>query len=317
MYNVFSVHAQTSGIGHNGQAVFSVLEAYLDNMPSGKFIEVMSFEEADILFMFGNMTENHVDTIMNTHKLVNNIETLKLAQAIEDKPCIVWYDSIGPNVIDNPELPGLALEIRDKDFAVSITVLPPGSNHYERVGHIRSNLFKVTDRFERKLNSLIMMSDHFNQHNEDMVDVAGSIKNLCVTKSNPEHNEGNILHVGLDHPFGVINRLNMYEYVLSTQEHVGMELFGFEGGFCGANPIYPDNPYYRSLFSEVTGVKFFDVNNRSTSIIDIVSQPSDWIENHMQTFIDYFSSETNLNKFWNSIYDVLEARSTDEETEEE
>ena len=89
--------------------------------------------------------------------------------------------------------------------------------------------------------------------------------------------------VSLKWPLEVREFLNRVEFVLSLYPKHGMELLGPEGGFCGAQPIYPDNIYYRSCYGDDDlGVKYYRINDIETSLTEIFSEGYTWMDHHKE-----------------------------------
>lgn len=295
----------------------SVLSGFLDFCPGDKFTEVENPMEADAVFMFGNLSDNHTNIRFGDHTLENNQHTMMLAQALDQKCRIIWLDSIGPTVASETIPRGYRDFVRPDDIPVSPSSLPDHPNKQEHVYHIPSYIFYHIDRFQRKPKSMVIMGDQFSGNIDmirsiiphiDQVFVTNTDNDDMIISASPEKNK---IKCGIiDYPFGIRKVLSQYEYVLNIHEWVGMELMGFEGGFCGSHPIYPDTQYYRDLFHDFDGVALFDTNNPVDSIVSIINKKSDWVDNHMADFVKKYSAENHLPQFWNNVSDILDARKT-------
>ena len=103
---------------------------------------------------------------------------------------------------------------------------------------------------------------------------------------------------------GVCKLLNTIEFYLSTNPTSGVELMGVEAGFCGAQPIYPDVPYYRDMFAE-TDVAFFDSENPTESLGDIFGAGFQWDTEKHERFLDKCSGTRNLPAFWQHVKGLI------------
>ena len=278
--------------------------------------QVDDFRQADVFFYWSHSRHftplpNGLDASNAWHQ-DNAQETADYYQALSGKSRIFWLDAFSENGHFNtyPEF------LSEKDVATS-TRMPPHPNA------VVSEVIDPEEFYcfvsERLPKSVMVMGGH----------TFGSLsfQDDIVTELNALLSEGSIeTLIGLEspdeyypkfrgHPLKVLARsfspnemykgLNLVDYTLQTQVGVGMELVGFEGAFCGAQPIYPDTPYYRDHFGDDLGVHYIDTNSPLESLRDIFARPLEWREKYMYRFINAFSAKIHIPKFWEGARKVI------------
>ena len=310
-----------------GGARTNVMHQFFETLPEG-FEEVVNPVEADVFFAHVNFGWQNadiyiegVDPNMMRFNLSNlNLELLDKLKAITDIPGILFFD--GPGRMDVPAYPHF---VRDMDIPISPAELPDHPNRY-KTHFVDERAFYISHRHKRVPKTLMLLPDHLispgipdamksilDEGLIDKVTVVGSTTLVEISATyggdslfNLERyvESGKIeLAPRVGWPTGVRELLNTQSYFLSTCTLQGLELMGVEAGFCGAQPIYPDDAYYEEVF-EGTGVQFFDKENRTESLSKILTDFS-WDSDAHETFLNKCSGQRNLPAFWEHVRSVL------------
>lgn len=279
--------------------------------------EVDDFRMADVFFYWSHRHSfsplpNGLDT-QNAWHHENSRETADYYQSLVGKPRIFWLDALSTNGHFNTYPAFLS----GNDVATS-THMPPHPNAvWSQVIDPEEFYCFISERLPK---SVMVMGGH--------TDGSLSFQEDIVTELNALLADGSIQTlIGLEtpetyyplfpaHPLKVFARsfaaedvykgLNLVDYTLQTQVGVGMELLGFEGAFCGAQPIYPDTPYYRDHFGDDLGVQYIDTHSPLESLKDIFARPLEWREKHMARFIEAYSAKIHIPKFWEDARKIIE-----------
>ena len=173
-------------------------------------------------------------------------------------------------------------------------------------------MFYTLYRYPRRKNTAIIARDQFKMFFGDVIRLLDVLDHLHVTGLE-ELTDKEIRNLSWyyqkvtfskeDHPVGIRKLLSQFEYMLTLRSHWGMEVMGFEAGFCGCYPIYPDNIFFRDMLKD-TGVYFFDTNNLIGSIQDFFKSGKKWDIYH-EKFIDRFKASAHLPDFWYKVYEIL------------
>lgn len=302
----------------NQQTPVGIGNDFMESFPAGKFQETEDPAEADAYLVFVTMNNYDVQCDIVTLSLWNTEYIAKLAKGIGEKPIIGWID-VNHHIDVSPTESVMTEKFNQlmqaKDIPVAPTSIPDHPNGHPHVFQVMNRDFYHSNRFARKPNSVIIMEDQFTSDFQTIMGIMPSISELYISNFNDHHisdetkasfekYKDKIKYGNSDYPSGVRKMLQQYEYVLSVRDWVGMELMGFEGGMCGAHPIYPDTPMYREMF-DGSGVKLFDLANPVDSISKIVSEKSTWVDEHMADFTNKYCGENNIPLFWDSVYDIL------------
>lgn len=232
-------------------------------------------------------------------------------ESVGKKPRLFWLDAFGPN--NSFHEPPHYITDADIMFTVGPFAEPVPNNAFS-IGTIDPRHFYCSNR-NRVPKSVLMLYDNVFSFYADTIGILndllenGSIEFLKVLAPG---NDKKVFDAFPKYPLKVFaggftaedmpKELNNYDYTLQTQVGVGMELVGLEGAFCGAQPIYPDTAYYRDIFDgDDLGVFYFDRDNPFESLTDIFTRPLVWQERYMQNFIEMFSAEIHVPKFWDFV----------------
>lgn len=299
-----------------------IKKSFVDHAPD--FVnEVTDWRQADLFFFYHTASlpmvpiPNEIDSkssreLWKKDKLGEIIEFMQL---VKSKPRIFWLDTYSQNGQNNT-IPNFTSE--NDILTAPIKPAHPQGIISQVICPDEFHCIENSNRFSK---SVLISPNHTNGLHlfikptivpelESLMD-AGLIQTIFACESSDKYLD----MFGTEHWGKIIAKkyredamtaaLNRAEYTLQTQINVGMELTGLEGGFCGAQPIYPDTPYYRDLFGNDLGVAFIDTTAPLESLTDIFSRPLEWREKHMQKFIDYFSAKEHIPKFWNKVKSTL------------
>lgn len=278
---------------------------------------VTDFRKADVFFYWSH--SHHFTPLPNgvsgddAWHQDNAQETAEYYEALLGKSRIFWLDAFSKT----GHFTKYPTFLSEKDVATS-TCMPPHPNavHSQVIDPEEFYAF-VSERLPK---SVMIMGGHTHG--------SLSFQDNIVAELNALLSDGSIeTLIGLEspetyyplfrgHPLKVFARsfhanqmykaLNLIDYTLQTQVGVGMELVGFEGAFCGAQPIYPDTPYYRDHFGDDLGVQYIDTNAPLESLKDIFARPLEWREKHIERFIEQFSAKIHIPKFWEAARKIIE-----------
>lgn len=315
-------------IAPTGSARSLLMRQFFDMMPVG-FQEVFDPLEADVFFVHVNpggkgadiyiegMQENNLRFDLNSI----NVGMIRKLEAVLQIPGILYFDSFGAARSDNQEYPHF---VRDMDIPTAAVELPDHPNFY-RTHFVDERRFYVSHRYIREAKHLLILPDHI------VVDgIAEALVSLLKKEviarvivpgggslSFIEETYGGDLKILESYqeeiqcisrvPWsdGVCELLNSVGFYLSAQPGHGVELMGVEAGMCGAQPVYPDVPYYRDMFAE-TDVVFFDIETPIDSLDEILGEGFNWGEEKRERFMDRCSGVRNLPKFWEHVKRVVE-----------
>ena len=318
---------------YKGDGSFHAIQnSFLDYLPAG-MTETFDFNEADILFSmtYGMnrpeffLSEEHffvnklpLPEVVNLshHRIlaegyldIGSIFTVsELAKSFLGKPIVMYFDTFGE--VYNTSYPDF---LKDEDFPVS-TVSLPAHPHSRVVQLIDENRFYLESRYDREEGSIIMMADQASVVLSDlqMLLKDKSVTRLYVAGSGAlgvceQLKSKKVLPVETSWPDGIRRYLNRVEYVLSVIDDAGLELLGPEGGFCGAQPIYPDTPYYREHFQDDDfGVKYWSAGSFVSDVLEVVSQPNMWVSESRDAFVTKFSAKNSIPSFWEYVKSEIE-----------
>ena len=301
----------------------SAYHSFFDYMPED-FCEVFDVEEADCFFTFAHGAQFPIHThqtipAMGGHPIFNEygfdlsqVDTvLNFVLAIKDKPCIVWMDCFAANLPAYHErtIPDM---FKEYDLLWSCVDLPEHPNTI-RTNFIDSNRFYKNNRFTRIPKSVCILSDHLHNNIDLMVYLMPYISQLHILGMSEKlsskdkkvlrqirHSKHKIRHSIERWPDGVRNVLNRCEYVFTLNDWTGQEMLGFEGGFCGSQPVYPLNTFYESLFGTDSGVEFFNLEDPVETLKKILQSENTWSKYH-QSFTQKYSAKTNMPEFWDRV----------------
>lgn len=293
----------------------ALYQSIFDYMPTGKIAETKDIDEADLFFLFyyGGIPHCRVllpDTYKGYTDVADLDKTIDALRTIYATPKIYWMDIFGKCMRKEvhrtyPDY------ISEKDVPIAIVPLPDHP-HAKVINFIDEKKFYRTDS-KRIKNSVTIIDDHVKTNIDTVVELLPYIDKLHVSACNNIEKADfyyklapwadKITCSKTTWPDGVRDTLNRHEFVLHLKDWLGQEIFGWEGAFCGAKPIYPDNFYYRECFKDNPGVALFDLKNPVDSILDIITSPNNWIEEHHQNFVERHAAHNHVPQFWNYIYE--------------
>ena len=303
------------------QVVSTIGDTLMSYVPSDKFMQTDDPSEADAVLFLCQASASHdgMYTQITNHTLENNAEVLGISRALHEKTRIIYVDFCGPDVPDNSmSTDKFDSIIRENDIPITPSSCLYHKNAQQFVPVVDDTIFKINHSVKRKPSSVIMSGDHFYNHFDQILQIIPHVSDMFITgmiemedsyRQFLGEKSKKIQYAALIYPIGVRSKLSQYQYILNMKTDVGMELMGVEGGFCGAQPIYPDTPYYQDMFSG-TDVKLFDAQNPIESIIDIVTQKSTWDTDSIEPFVKKYGASKNLYTFWNNVYDILESNAS-------
>ena len=291
-----------------------MMNQFFDTLPEG-FSEVTDPIQADVYLAHVNAWGTGVDLYfdgLNASDLRFNLnciklETLKKIEKVLKTPGILWFDVFG---VSRPETQSYPDFVKDIDIPIGPAKLPDHTNAY--VTHFTDERrFFILNRYNRNPKHLLMLCDHLIL--DGVADaLAHALKNKFIDKVIvPTGYDPNTLEnieplraynkriefiKPVRWPEGVCGLLNTVGFYLSTNPKSGVEMMGMEAGFCGAQPIYPDIPFYHDMFSD-TDVAFLDVDNKTESLSNILRSGYKWDEEKRQRFMDKVSGNRNLPDF--------------------
>ena len=251
-------------------------------------------------------------------RLHNLTKESKIHRILDEKPRILFFDSLGQGR-DASLFPDW---VKPSDIPTGPSPLPVEHPNARVVRFIDDKRFYVvSDRAgAREVGSCVVMRDHLIESRGLASLLAkGVIKKLYVAGLNKksldlymQQNASALLAfrdkveaVSLQWSDAVRDFLNRVEFVLSLRPKHGMELLGPEGAFCGAQPIYPDNTYYRSCYGDDDlGVKYYRINDIETSLTEIFSEGYNWMDHH-KAFCKALSAKENMPTFWQHVRKIV------------
>lgn len=304
-----------------------LMNQFFDTLPAG-FQEVYNPEEADIYFAHCN--EKTGDIYLkgfdpnNLRINLNTVHTdsFRTLGRLLDIPGILYFDRLGSPDIRRDDLNTYPDFVRAIDIPVASVELPSHGNAF-KTHFVDERRFYVSHRYKREAKHLVLPWDQLladgiinaltfvlEKGRIDKIIIAGIDafqQNLGFTDeiiNTLKPYQAQIEFERVQWSSGVCNLLNRVGFYLSSQPKNGVELMGVEAGMCGAQPIYPDIPYYRDMF-EMTDIVFFDIENPTESLDNILSSGFQWDEEKRGRFLDRCSGQRNLPAFWEHVRKVI------------
>ena len=305
MFNVYNVR---ENYPIYPQSYKTILENLLNNIGDIPILETESVSEADVFLMFASVSEHAAESKLIQFDYFSADRSLfKLMTGLLEKPVILVCDTHGPTA---PKNYSFDFSCKENDIPVGWASLPKHNNAHEFVGMVSSSDFRNLQRWERIPNSLIMVRDNFERKADEMLEIIPLFDEVFVTNvdaiQDPRFVHFKNLRCGrLDNKNEVLQKLNQYQYILSTREDMGLEMMGVEGFFCGCQPIYPDTDFYRDVF-KIGGVEFYDTKNVAESISAILDKSEKGVEKDFDAFVDLFSVERSAPLFWQRVFNILD-----------
>lgn len=303
-----------------GQVFAAISNGFLDYVPDNTFQEVSDIRDADIIFMAALVSDGRFDIRM-PHDLGSLTDAQNMANlwtALAEKPRIIWVDTMGPSLYRDPAiLDPVVTGLSERDILISPASLPTTLKLFTNTSHLEKFIFRPRVRFERVKGSVIASHDQVVDESipnisfkNVLADIMDVVSHLYITGRDILSDEvvsafgkslAKVSAENLTYPQGVAQKLSMAEFVLVTHTRVGIEIMGVEGGLSGCQPIYPDTEFYRDIFDD-TGVIFFDTNNPTESLREIIRAGSKFDKKTTEAFRTKFSAEDTLPGFWENVY---------------
>ena len=300
--------------------------------------ETDMFYEAECMFLYayGNdlqllvsrdqLIANGYPAIENDVLSLNNF-TLEIADTVQkvfetlhDLPRIIYLETFGKTSYraGYNEDGSLPRAIRDKDIPVSTSpeILDRHPNAlFART--VDNREYYTTRQTHKRKGTLTVMRDTLKETLQVETIKALLASDAC-SRINIFHGDAEALReilgesathpkiVGLPHkdPHGVRSVLSDSEWTLHIDPNAGMERMGIEGGFCGAQPIYLDTPYYRKLYRDDLGVRYVDPGDITHQVVATIEKGSDW-DKHQDAFTRHFGSEYHMPQFWKDVMKIV------------
>ena len=303
---------------HEGRhSTYAISESYLDYLPKDRIVEVHEGVDCDISFLLlhrDNATAAVSGMYPDDGVSVKWLDQVReRARLLTEKPRLFFVDALGmdPRVQMYPEF------VMDTDIVTAVHALPAHPN-FLASQFIDPRRFFQSGRMERVPKTAAMINDHFLSNaqivrhllREDILDrifVTGIDQFSDDTLTFFEGVTAKLTPVMLTWPDGIRKLLNQVEFHISLIHHSGMEMMGFEAGFCGAQPIYIGNKFYEFLFEEDIGIGLVDPVNIGGSLETLLTQLSaaGWQSEHQERFIKNHSAAEHLPSFWDGVIEVL------------
>ena len=295
-----------------GRSPFDMYKLLYDYMPLRRIGLTDSYSNADLLFLFisaGDPVIFHFDNSLinlydtkQSHLIVEKIDTLPRLFALDGYS----PSGRGPKSIYPPF-------IKDTDFVLSqIDISNSIPNSYQCF-RIDDRAFFSSGRYLRSPKTAAIMHDHLIPYLNFVKALLPQLDYLYVLGINNPSDKvldefhDNLHKIKFKHchwPDGMCRVLNQVTFTINLDPNAGVEYITVEGAFCGAQPLVPDTPYYRELFSG-TATQFFDPANPD-SLAKLVRDFDAFTQNDITGFINRFSAKIHAPKMWNSICDKLD-----------
>ena len=307
------------------QSIRAIWSQMKDYLPEGISVTT-KIDEADVFLVYvisSNIARIYLPAGNNQPRVrlqsgLNNLtKESKIHRILDEKPRILFFNSLGQGRAASlfPDW------VKDTDIPTGPSPLPVEHPNARVVCFIDDKRFYVSDHAgAREVGSCVVMRDHLKE-GRTLASLLekGVIQKMYVAGLNKksldlymQQNASALLAfrdkveaVSLQWSDEVRDFLNRVEFVLSLRPKHGMELLGPEGAFCGAQPIYPDNTYYRSCYGDDDlGVKYYRINDIETSLTEIFKEGYNWMDHH-KGFCKALSAKENLPAFWQHVRNVV------------
>lgn len=292
-----------------------LIDNFSINVGPGDIFETADHRDADCFLMMASLGDNAVESkqyIDTDYFSGLRGFDVSILQELSRKPIIFICDSHGPKSPRNYNFAKRGEWLPEKDIPVGWASLPKHPNAQQYIGMISSSVFRWTHRWQKKEKSLILMHDSFLALDALMLEIIPLFSEVFVTSvdeiQDSRFDGFDNLKCGRLEESEVSDMLSKYEYVLVGREDMGLEMMGIEGGFLGCQPIYPNTQFYKDVFSKVSGVALYDTGSPVASLKTIVAaRNSETWTKDMPDFVQHFSAEENIPKFWSRVIEMLKA----------
>ena len=295
-----------------GRTPFQMYRLIYDYMPRNRMTLTDSYSDADLLFLFisaGDPAIFHFD-----NGFVNLYDTKKyrlITEKIDTLPRLFYLDGYHPSREGPQSI--LPTFIEDTDFVMSqIDISDSVPNSYQCF-RVNDRTFFPSGRYIRLPKTAAIMHDHLIPYTNFVEALLEELDHLYVLGiDNPKDEALDNFHDHLNKitfkkyewPDGMRSILNQVTFTINLNPDVGPEYITIEGAFCGAQPLTPNNIFYRAVFSE-TSTQFFDSSNPD-SLAKLVHDFDIFTQDHIDGFINRFDAKIHAPKMWNSICDKLD-----------
>lgn len=297
-----------------GRSPFEMYKLLYDYMPTNRIGLTDSFSDADLLFLFISAGDPAIFHFDNGSIDLYNMEQCRLiVEKIGTLPRLLYLDGYYPSR-EGPKstFPSFT---KDTDFIMSQADISNSVPNSYQCFRVDERNFFPSGRYMRIPKTAAIMYDHLMPCTTLVEAILKEVDRLYVLGHNNPPDEvfdefhDHLYKIEFKHhhwPDGMQRILNQITFTINLKPDHGVEYITVEGGFCGVQPLVPDNVFYRALFSE-TPTQFFDTSDPD-SLAKLIRDFDVFTQDDITKFINRFSARIHAPHMWNSICDKLDLR---------